>query len=135
MSERGSINPHPMREFDVTATGKVMAAHGYDHMIIIAVKMGEDGGTTVLNVGIDGYNAQIAAGKAEAIKESVLEWGKSEEAVELDKEVAQVRKEMATGPEHDPDYGKRLITLDRMDPGSSAFRDRARDKSMRKKRK
>lgn len=126
-----SKNPHPMREFDVPAMGKVMASHGYDMMLVIAIKAGEDGGTTLVNVGIDGRFAQIAAAIGEALKESVLEWGKSEEAIALDKEVAEVRKEMATGPEHDPDYGKRLITLDQMAPGSSAFKDRARDKKRR----
>lgn len=106
-----SNNPFPLRGFDIEAIGKVMASHGYDQLVIYGCKDGE--AETFTHVGIDGKHAQIAKAKEEAFKALVESSSSRDEARSIDEQAQAAMKEMATGPEHDPDYGKRLVVLER----------------------
>lgn len=98
------------RVIDSDTAGKLAGIFGWDQIVIVCRSEGEDGGEMVTHAGRGPRDAKIAEELAGAISEHALGWV-SETAPELDKMVREAKKEMATGPENDPDLGKRLIRL------------------------
>lgn len=99
----------PFKEIPHKVTSTVMAMHGCDFVIIVGVNMSDVGGMTISHAGIDARAGMIAESITEQIKTQCLEWERSDEAIALDKSIAEAKREMATGPENDPDAGKRLV--------------------------
>lgn len=108
-----SDNPNPAVDFDTTMLGKVCALHGYDLMVVVAIKHGDEGGATGTgHVGLSGVSAHLAESLSNEIRKVVLGHDIDGESRELDKLAREAAQEMKQGPENDPEYGKRLISLD-----------------------
>lgn len=104
-----SNNPMQTRDISVKTMATICATHGFDRLIIVMQRDGDEGATLTASCGLGARNKMIAESIREEIQRSVLGWEKSDEAKALDKMVEVAEEEMATGPENDPDYGKRLI--------------------------
>lgn len=98
-----------MRDITVKTMATICATHGFDRIVIVMQRDGEDGATLVASCGLGARNKMIAESIREEVQRNVLGWEKSDEARALDKMVVEANQEMATGPENDPDFGKRLI--------------------------
>lgn len=98
------------RQITADTAGRLAAIHGWDQIVIVCRSEGEDGGEMVTHAGRGPRDAKIAEELAGAISEHALGWV-SDTAPELDQMVRDAKKEMATGPDSDPNLGQRLIKL------------------------
>lgn len=100
----------PVREIPMPLIAKTAVYHGYQQFVLIAIREGdEEGATAVVYGGLTAHDKLKAEAMAQAIKQTVLGWGNTEEAAALDAMVKEAKREMADGPGNDPDYGKKLI--------------------------
>lgn len=107
-----STNPLPFpKEIDYQKVAELIVKHGWDQAVLYARREGANGGETVVSCGLTYRDAEIAREMADFLKSKVFGW-QSEESAELDKIVAEAKKEMAEGPlDGDPDTGKKLLAL------------------------
>lgn len=98
---------NPFRDMPAEAAGKIAGAFGWDRIIVIGVRDGEDGGTVVTNAGRGPRHEAISNDMARYVK-NMMGGFESESAVDIDK---LAREAMKTGPDHDPDMGKRMVKL------------------------
>lgn len=73
-----------MKPIPITAAQKVAEAYGYDQVIIIARKVGENGGEHCTTYGVDRENCSAAARIGDFLKFKVMGW--------LDSQPSEVRK-------------------------------------------
>lgn len=88
---------------------RLAAMHGYDQVVLMARRDGDDGGFCVVTSGIGVRNGKIAQELGEIIKGMT---GMKEVDQAADAELAAAKREMAEAPEGgDPETGKKLIDL------------------------
>ena len=104
-----SDNPIPPREIPYDKLARLMAEHGWDQAVLYYRREGRDGGEGVTVAGLTYRDSEVAREMGDFLKTNVFGW-KPEQSEELDKVVAEAKREMAESPEGgDPDTGKRLI--------------------------
>jgi len=95
---------------------KIAAYHGYEQIVCIARREGDDGATNVTYAGLTARDRLVAEAIAGDIKRSVLGWESSDEAKALEAMVKEAKREMQEGPDGDVERGKRMIlpTIERV---------------------
>lgn len=63
-----------MKRIPIAAAQRVAEQYGYDQVIIIARKIGEDGGEHVTTYGVDKANCDVAGRIGSFIKSKIMEW-------------------------------------------------------------
>lgn len=66
-----------MKEIPISAARKVAETYGYDQIIIIARKIGNDGGEHCTTYGKDKANCDVAARIGDFLKFKIMKWGQS----------------------------------------------------------
>jgi hypothetical protein len=86
-----------MKPIPVKAAELIAKSYGYDQVVVIARKVGEDGGEHVTTYGVDEANCAVAARIGVHLKEKVMLWPR--DAHDAKAEVAQAiaNKMMALG--------------------------------------
>lgn len=101
---------NPFRDMPADAAGHIAHAFGWDRIIVIGIRDGEDGGTVVTNAGRGARHAAIAEDMATYVKKMMGGFDTEEIETNIDK---LAREAMAEGPADNPNLGKSLLTLDR----------------------
>ena len=63
-----------MIEIPVSTAAYIAKDHGYDQVIIVARKIGEDGGEHVTTYGVDKENCDVAARIGDFLKYKIMGW-------------------------------------------------------------
>lgn len=63
-----------MKRIPIAAAQRVAEQYGYDQVVIIARKVGEDGGEHVTTYGVDKANCDVAARIGNFIKSLIMRW-------------------------------------------------------------
>ena len=69
MSEKTNLNPIPIK-----AAKDIARKYGYDQVVVIARKVGENGGEHVTTYGINTENCAVAARIGNFIKHRIMGW-------------------------------------------------------------
>lgn len=89
------------------AAGHIAQAFGWDRIVVIGIRDGQEGGQVVTHAGRGPRHGAIADDMASYVKEKLFGW---ESVVETDIDKL-AREAMKEGPDHDPGLGKRLVKL------------------------
>ena len=63
-----------MKRIPIAAAQRVAEQYGYDQVVIIARKVGEDGGEHVTTYGVDKANCDVAGRIGSCIKTLIMRW-------------------------------------------------------------
>lgn len=63
-----------MRSVPISAARRVAEEYGYDQVVIVARKVGEDGGEHVTTYGVDRANCAVAARIGNFLKAKIMGW-------------------------------------------------------------
>lgn len=99
---------NPFRDMPADAAGHIARAFGWDRIIVIGIRDGEEGGTVVTNAGRGPRHSAISDDMASYVKKMM---GGFESVVETDIDKL-AREAMKEGPDENPGLGKSLLALD-----------------------
>lgn len=67
-----------MKPIPISAAGAIAVKYGYDQVIVIARKVGDDGGEHVTTYGRDNNHCEVAARIGNFIKHKIMKWQESQ---------------------------------------------------------
>lgn len=98
---------NPFREMPAEAAGHIAKAFGWDRIIVVGIRDGDDGGQVVVNAGRGPRHEAISNDMAQYVREKLLGWDSVVES-DIDR---LAREAMAEGPADNPNLGKSLVKL------------------------